>query len=151
MRKSLLTNTRAHRLNSSPVLFLNSTCSASCSILKIPQPRSGKSSSEYQEDVEIQSHFTFCKMNTLLNIFTIVKRRCSYLLTVGNRDTGLPGIGSVSWFGENHDSWKEYIFEHYPEDFSEVTLTGEFTTADPAVEGDWYVTFPLSLIQAQGN
>ena len=22
---------------------------------------------------------------------------------------------------------------------------------DPAVEGDWYVTFPLSLIQAQGN
>ena len=67
------------------------------------------------------------------------------------RDTGLPGIGSVSWFGENHDSWEEYIFEHYPEDFSEVTLTGEFTTADPAVEGDWYVTFPLSLIQAQGN
>lgn len=53
MRESLLTNTRAHRLNSSLVLSLNSTCSASCSILKIPQPRSGRSSSEYQEDVEI--------------------------------------------------------------------------------------------------
>ena len=65
------------------------------------------------------------------------------------RDDGLPGIGSVSWFGENHDSWEEYIFEHYPEDLSKATLIGEFTTAAPAVEGDWHVTFPLSLIQTR--
>ena len=60
-------------------------------------------------------------------------------------------VGSVSWFGENHDSWEEYIFDEYPEDLTQIVLQGEFTTADPAVEGDWYVTFPLSLIQAQGN
>ena len=66
-------------------------------------------------------------------------------------DTGLPEIGSVSWFGENYDGWEEYIFEQYPEDLSEATLSGTFTTASPAIEGDWYVTFPLSLIQAQEN
>ena len=64
-------------------------------------------------------------------------------------NAGLPEIGSVSWFGENHDSWEEYIFEQYPENLSEATLQGTFTTASPATEGDWYVTFPLSLIQAQ--
>ncbi len=64
-------------------------------------------------------------------------------------DTGLPEIGSVSWFGENHDSWEEYIFEQYPENLSEATLQGTFTTASPATEGNWHVTFPLSLIQAQ--
>ena len=66
-------------------------------------------------------------------------------------DAGLPEIGSVSWFGENHDSWEEYIFEQYPENLSEATLQGTFTTASPATEGDWYVTFPLSLIQTQEN
>ena len=64
-------------------------------------------------------------------------------------DAGLPEIGSVSWFGENHSSWEEYIFEQYPEDLTEAILSGTFTTASPAIEGDWYVTFPLSLIQAQ--
>ena len=64
-------------------------------------------------------------------------------------DPTLPGIHAVSWHGENFDSWEEYLFERYPEDFSEATLTGEFTTADPAVEGDWSVTFPISLIQSQ--
>ena len=58
-------------------------------------------------------------------------------------------IGSVSWFGENHDSWEEYIFDEYPENLSEIVLQGEFTTADPAVEGDWYVTFPLSVIKSE--
>ena len=55
-------------------------------------------------------------------------------------------LGHVSWFGENYDSWEEYIFEDYPEDLSQIVLQGEFTTADPAVEGDWHVTFPLSVI-----
>ncbi len=58
-------------------------------------------------------------------------------------------IGSVSWFGENHDSWEEYIFDDYPEDLSQIVLQGEFTTADSAVEGDWYVTFPLSVIKSE--
>ena len=58
----------------------------------------------------------------------------------------LQEIGHVSWHGENHDSWEEYVFEDYPEDLSQIVLHGEFTTADPAVEGDWYVTFPLSVI-----
>ena len=66
-------------------------------------------------------------------------------------DAGLSEIGSVSWFGENHDSWEEYIFEQYPENLSEATLQGTFTTASPATEGNWYVTFPLSLIQTQEN
>ena len=66
-------------------------------------------------------------------------------------DAGLPEIGSVSWFGENHDSWEEYIFEQYPDNLSDATLQGTFTTASPATEGDWYVTFPLSLIQTQKN
>ena len=61
--------------------------------------------------------------------------------------TKIQEIGSVSWFGENHDSWEEYIFDEYPEDLSQIVLQGEFTTADPAVEGDWYVTFPLSVIK----
>lgn len=58
-------------------------------------------------------------------------------------------VGSVSWFGENHDSWEEYIFDEYPDDLSQIVLQGEFTTADPAVEGDWYVTFPLSVIRSE--
>ena len=29
-------------------------------------------------------------------------------------------VGSVSWFGENHDSWEEYIFDEYPEDLSQI-------------------------------
>jgi len=58
-------------------------------------------------------------------------------------------IGSVSWFGENHDSWEEYIYDEYPEDLSQIVLQGEFTTANPAVEGDWYVTFPLSGIKSE--
>ena len=58
----------------------------------------------------------------------------------------LQEIGHVSWYGENYDSWEEYIFDEYPEDLSQIILQGEFTTADPAVEGDWYVTFPLSVI-----
>jgi len=56
-------------------------------------------------------------------------------------------LGSVSWYGENHDSWEEYIFDEYPEDLSQIVLHGEFVTAAPAVEGDWHVTFPLSLIR----
>ena len=66
-------------------------------------------------------------------------------------DTGLTNISSVSWFGENNDSWEEYIFQQYPGDLSTATLSGTFTTASPAIEGDWYVTFPLSLIQAPEN
>ena len=59
------------------------------------------------------------------------------------------GLGHVSWFGENFDSWEEYIFDAYPEDLSQIVLQGEFTTAAPAVEGDWHVTFPLSVIQGK--
>ena len=58
-------------------------------------------------------------------------------------------VGSVSWFGENYDSWEEYLFDEYPEDLSQIVLQGEFTTADPAVEGDWHVTFPLSVIREE--
>ncbi len=58
-------------------------------------------------------------------------------------------IGSVSWYGENYDSWEEYIFDDYPEDLSQIVLQGEFTTADPAVEGDWHVTFPLFVIKSE--
>ncbi len=57
-------------------------------------------------------------------------------------------LGSVSWYGENDDSWEEYIFDDYPEDLSQIVLRGSFTTADPAVEGDWHVTFPLSIINS---
>lgn len=56
-------------------------------------------------------------------------------------------IGSVSWFGEHTDSWEEYLFDHYPADLSQMVLQGKFTTAAPATEGDWCVTFPLSLIR----
>ena len=58
-------------------------------------------------------------------------------------------VGSISWFSENHDSWEEYIFDDYPEDLSQIVLQGQFTTADPAVEGNWYVTFPLSVIKSE--
>ncbi len=59
------------------------------------------------------------------------------------------GIGSVSWFGRetNGDSWEEYLFTDYPENLENMALTGEFWTADPAVEGCWQVTFPLKNIQ----
>ena len=58
-------------------------------------------------------------------------------------------IGTVSWYGENYDSWEEYIFDQYPEDLSKIVLMGEFVTASPAIEGDWRVTFPLSLIRSE--
>ena len=60
-----------------------------------------------------------------------------------------PGIGSVSWFGNNTDSWEEYIFAGVPADLSQMILEGEFTTASPAIEGDWRVTFPLSQIRSE--
>ena len=59
------------------------------------------------------------------------------------------GIGSVSWFGDNFDSWEEYIFAEMPKDLSQVVLEGEFTTASPAIKGDWRVTFPLSQIKSE--
>lgn len=58
-------------------------------------------------------------------------------------------IGSISWFGGNNDSWEEYIYEEYPEDLTQIVLQGDFITAQPAVEGDWHVTFPLSVIQEE--
>ena len=63
------------------------------------------------------------------------------------------GISTVSWFGREtngivySDSWQEYFFTEYPENLEELVLTGEFTTADPAMEGDWQVTFPLESIR----
>lgn len=53
------------------------------------------------------------------------------------------GITGLSWFGENGDSWQEYIFDPLPLPMEELKLMGEFVTADPALEGDWQVTFPL--------
>jgi len=61
------------------------------------------------------------------------------------------GIGSVSWFGENHDSWEEYMFDLPAMNPSQLLLTGDFVTASPAIEGDWRVTFPLSMIQPDEN
>lgn len=101
MRESLLTNTRAHRLNSSPVLSLNSTCSASCSILKIPQPRSGRSSSEYQEDVEISVYDTMDKRNE-----KTVKKDETLELTLDQMEKvsagGVPELMGF-WGGESED------------------------------------------------
>ena len=63
------------------------------------------------------------------------------------------GVSTVSWFGREtngivySDSWQEYFFTEYPENLEELVLTGEFTTADPAMEGDWQVTFPLESIR----
>lgn len=108
MRESLLTNTRAHRLNSSPVLSLNSTCSASCSILKIPQPRSGRSSSEYQEDVEISVYDTMDKRNE-----KTVKKDETMELTMDQMDKisagGVPEIMGLQSGGESEDDpwWKD--------------------------------------------
>lgn len=63
------------------------------------------------------------------------------------------GVSTVSWFGREtngvvySDSWQEYFFTEYPENLETLVLTGEFITADPAMEGDWQVTFPLESIR----
>ena len=63
------------------------------------------------------------------------------------------GVSTVSWFVREtngivySDSWQEYFFTEYPENLEELVLTGEFITADPAMEGDWQVTFPLESIR----
>ena len=62
------------------------------------------------------------------------------------------GISSLSWFEKDRsgisssNSYQEYLFANYPQNLDELVLKGTFTTADPATEGNWQVTFPLSLI-----
>lgn len=52
-------------------------------------------------------------------------------------------VTGLSWFDDNGDSWQEHIFAPLPLPMEELRLVGEFVTADPALEGDWQVTFPL--------
>ncbi len=59
-----------------------------------------------------------------------------------------PEVMSVSWFGNNGDSWCETLFSIQPEQLEQLTLTGVFVTCDPALEGNWSVTFPLYTIDS---
>ncbi len=58
-------------------------------------------------------------------------------------DTVSDGVTGLSWFDDNRDSWQEHIFDSLPLPVEELRLVGDFVTADPALEGNWQVTFPL--------
>lgn len=62
-------------------------------------------------------------------------------------EPGMQDGESVSWFGEGGDSRQEYIFRNLPDDMEGLRIIGEFVTADPAIEGEWQVTFPLELAE----
>jgi len=48
------------------------------------------------------------------------------------------------WDEQKSGSYEEYVFSNVsPEDLENYVLYGEFTTAAPAIEGDWRITFPL--------
>ncbi len=97
------------------------------------------------DSLHVQIRYTDVRHTDNHGFLTLADRSgTTYEESVGDQE-----IGSVSWYGENYDSWQEYIFDRYPEDLSQIVLQGEFTTAAPAVEGDWHVTFPLSVIQGE--
>lgn len=60
-------------------------------------------------------------------------------------EAGMQDGESISWFGEEGDSWQEYIFRNLPAAPETLRIIGEFVTANPAIEGDWQVTFPLEM------
>ena len=55
----------------------------------------------------------------------------------------IPYEGSYSWF-DGPDSIEEYVFDCLEDKLSEYAVSGQFWTADKAIEGYWSVTIPLS-------
>ncbi|NLO86809.1 MAG: DUF4179 domain-containing protein [Clostridiales bacterium] len=50
---------------------------------------------------------------------------------------------------EGRDSYDEEVFDISPSDLDEYTLHGNFFTCDTLVEGNWEVTYPLQVDNAQ--
>ena len=57
--------------------------------------------------------------------------------------------GSISFFDDSKNgSYEDYIFTDVaPETLCDYVLYGDFTTASPALEGNWSVTFPLENME----
>ncbi len=55
----------------------------------------------------------------------------------------IPYEGSYSWF-DGPDSIEEYVFAYPEGELSEYAVSGQFWTADKALDGYWSVTVPLS-------
>jgi hypothetical protein len=55
----------------------------------------------------------------------------------------IPYEGSYSWF-DGPDSIEEYVFAYPDGELSDYSVSGQFRTADKAIEGYWSVTVPLS-------
>ena len=68
-------------------------------------------------------------------------------LCLQDRHTGEligPDYSFSFWDEQKSGSYEEYVFSNVsPEDLENYVLYGEFTTAAPAIEGDWRITFPL--------
>ena len=60
----------------------------------------------------------------------------------------LADIGSISW-NENGDQITEWFFELPKEGAEGLNLIADCVTADPAIEGNWSVTFPLESIRME--
>ncbi len=60
----------------------------------------------------------------------------------------LADISSIGW-NENGDQITEWFFELPKDGVEGLTLIAECVTADPAIEGNWSVTFPLETIRTE--
>lgn len=58
-------------------------------------------------------------------------------------------VSAVSWI-EGNDQVVEYMFDISNADLTGLALTADCITADPAVQGEWEVTFPLKNISNEG-
>lgn len=59
--------------------------------------------------------------------------------------------GCISFFDDSKNgSYEDYIFTDVsPETLGDYVLYGDFTTASPALEGNWSVTFPLENTESE--
>ena len=64
-------------------------------------------------------------------------------------ETLIAANGSISFFDDaKTGSYEDYIFtDASPETLGDYVLYGDFTTASPALEGNWSVTFPLENME----
>lgn len=70
-----------------------------------------------------------------------------------NSSTGarIAANGSIAFFDDSKNgSYEDYIFTDVsPETLGDYVLYGDFTTASPALEGNWSVTFPLENTESE--
>ena len=123
-----------------------------------------------QLDIPLTDGVTLTGIGWLDGVFRVQVRYTDILHTDNHGDLTLRGsdgslceagmslmdgqlrLQSVCWYDRPDrpdDSCEEYFFSELPKEWDGYQLMGYFTTAEPAVEGNWTVTFPLEELQTK--